>query len=251
MPDAEGDHARHLRGPARDVDEVGDERHRADAEREAEERHRRSGAPSAMNDPNATSRMITAAITPISSPMPVSASSNAKNRSPPISICSDEPSRSSAPSSLRFSRSLAVSSSITGYWMRISAMRPSGETEPLAAAASGRRPARRPDRWCRARWGGRRPAPRPRPGRPRLRRIEEGHAVVERRHDHLCGQPGSVRLGRRQQVDGLLRVEPGHLEGVLQLAARRTRTAPRTSTRHGEPDPMTTQGRRAANRPNR
>ena len=37
--DAEADHARHLRCPARDVDEVGDERHRADAESQAKERH--------------------------------------------------------------------------------------------------------------------------------------------------------------------------------------------------------------------
>ena len=95
------------------------------------------GNPMAMNEPNATSRMITAMITPITSPVPVSASSNAKNRSPPISTCSDEPSRSSTPSSLRFARSLASRSSITGYCTRISAMRPSGDTEPLAAASPG------------------------------------------------------------------------------------------------------------------
>ena len=34
---AEGDHRGHLRRPARDVDDAGDERHRADAEREADQ----------------------------------------------------------------------------------------------------------------------------------------------------------------------------------------------------------------------
>ena len=37
--DAEPDHAGHLRRPARDVDDVGDERHRADADGQAEQRH--------------------------------------------------------------------------------------------------------------------------------------------------------------------------------------------------------------------
>ena len=60
--------------------------------------------------------MTTAATSPISSPIPVAASSNAKNRSPPISIRSGEPAWAPAPSRLRFSRSSLFRSSSTGYY---------------------------------------------------------------------------------------------------------------------------------------
>ena len=179
------------------------------------------GNPIAMNDPNATSRMIDrrdqaddlarAGLGLLEREEQVAAHFDLQRRVLPHS----------APSSLRSSRSPASSSSITGYWTRISAMRPSGETEPLAAA--DRPPAATLGRWCRARGGGQRPSPRLRQGPLRLPRIEEGHAVVERRHDHLGGQARSVRLGRREQIDGLLRVEPRHLERILQLAAERRR----------------------------
>ena len=156
------------------------------------------GRPMAMSDPNATSRMTIAAIRPISSPTPVCASSNEKNRSPPISIWSGEPSRSSAPSSLRFSRSPASSSSITGYWMRIerdagrpAARAPDGSLVPSTLGRAATRDWTSASAVCAA----------------------ESKKVApssSRRQDHLCGQPGSVRLGLRQQVDRLLRVEPGH-----------------------------------------
>ena len=188
------------------------------------------GRPMAMTEPNASSRMTTAATRPISSPMPVAASSNAKNRSPPISIRSGEPAPASAPNALRFSRSPVSSSSSTGYWTRMRATRPSGEI------AGSRR--------CRARCG-RRGRPPPGPAARAARASAESRnvaPVVERRHDHLGGQAGLVRAGGREQV--------GRLPGSRGPAPRRSPRArwpkapdaPTTSTETTSQDPITPRG---------
>ena len=79
--DAQADHAGHLRRPARDLDQVGDQRHRATPS-VSPNSAMPMGRPMAINDPNATSRMMAAATRPIISPRSVSPDSNAKNRSP-------------------------------------------------------------------------------------------------------------------------------------------------------------------------
>ena len=195
------------------------------------------GRPIAMTDPNATSRMRTATTRPITSPMPVPGSSNAKNRSPPSSTCSTEPALKSAPSALRFSRSTGSSSSSTGYWTRIRATRPSCETSPLVTADSGpaaSAPAGSPaeSTWGRADDGclylGQRSA--------RLRRAEERRVRIAWCQHHLGREAGPVRPGVREQVGGLLRVEPRRSERVLELLPERARRA-EDEHRHDEPGP--------------
>ena len=73
------------------------------------------GRPIAISDPNASSRITTAATRPISSPALFSGCSNAKKRSPFSSICNGESTLASAAKSLRLSRSAALSSSINAY----------------------------------------------------------------------------------------------------------------------------------------
>ena len=192
------------------------------------------GRPMAMSEPNARSRMTTAATSPISSPMPVAASSNAKNRSPPISIRSGEPAPAPAPSALEVLQVVLVRSSSTGYWTRMRATRPSGEIAPLPRPPRVRRPPPRRvggvehlgqvgDRRLDLGQGG-----------PRVRGVEEGRPLVARRQDHLRGESDLVRPGGREQVGGLLGVEARHLEGVLEVL---TEGAGRADHQHRDDQP--------------
>ncbi len=89
-PHAEADHAADHRSPARDVDQVGDQRHRADAEGEPEQghpdrqAHRDDRSERDEQDDDRGDQADHLA-------QPVPGSSNAKNRSPPSSTCSAEP----------------------------------------------------------------------------------------------------------------------------------------------------------------
>ena len=56
-------------------------------------------------------------------------------------------------------------------------------------------------------------------------RVEERGRVVQRRDDDLCRQARLARAGGGHQVVGLLRVQPGHPEGVLELLAEGARGA--------------------------
>ena len=95
------------------------------------------GSPIAMSDPNARSKMTTAAISPKTSPDPEPSDSNEKKRSPPNSMRSGESCRSSSAAPFRLSRSFTLSSSSNAYCTRTTATRPSGEIDPLAAAVAG------------------------------------------------------------------------------------------------------------------
>ena len=94
-----------------------------------------------------------AATMPMSSLTFVSGSSNAKNRSPPSSTRSGEPVPVWTPNVLRDFRSSASSSSITGYWIRMTATRPSSDTAGalvLTTLGSALTPARTSARAARA-----------------------------------------------------------------------------------------------------
>ncbi len=96
------------------------------------------GRPMAMSDPNATRRMTIAAMTPMSSPVPVCASSNVKKRSPPASICRGDPARACATVSLSASRSAVVRPSTVGYCTRMTAVVASGDTTSVVPSTCGR-----------------------------------------------------------------------------------------------------------------
>ena len=107
------------------------------------------GSPIATTEPKATSRITIAATRPRISPIPVSASAKAKNRSPRISTRSGEPAAARAPYSSMRCRSDRSSRSTTGYCTSITATRPSGDTAGAPASStcgSAAAPARRPDR---------------------------------------------------------------------------------------------------------
>ena len=71
-------------------------------------------------------------------------------------------------------------------------------------------------------------------GGPRVRGVEEAGPLVARRQDHLCGESDLVRPGGREQVGGLLGVEARHLEGVLELL---TEGAGRADHQHRDDQP--------------
>ena len=151
------------------------------------------GSPIATKEPKAISRTIIATTIPATSPSPVGASSNAKNRSPPVSSVSDDSSRRSATASLRLSRSDVSRCSIAGYCTRTSAMSPSGETLLVVLSTCGSSP--------RADSTGR-----------QLRR-----SVLGFEYD-VGGDPALVGLGLGEQLRSLVGVEAGRLEALLELA---------------------------------
>ena len=194
------------------------------------------GRPMAMTEPNASSRMTTAASSPTSSPMPVAGSSNAKNRSPPISIRSGEPAPARTANAFRFSRSPLSSSSSAGYWTRTSATRPSGEIagslvpstfgRPATAARTSARAARasaesrnvaRSSSGVRTTWA--------------VRPAWSERAAVSRSAASWESRPGTAKESSSRWP--------------------KAPEAPTTSTETISHDPITVQGRRAANRPHR
>ncbi len=183
------------------------------------------GNPIAISDPNATSSTIIATTSPIISLTPVSAASNAKNRSPPASICSVESIRASATSSSNRSRSLTSRSSRTGYWIDTTPTRPSPE---IPSAVYGSLTA--------STFGSAMSSLRTRSTSARANRGVERHERIERGDDHASGQAGAVGARSAQQLDGLLRIDAGHLERVVEVAAERCRRGherrrPRRATR--------------------
>ncbi len=80
-------------------------------------------------------------------------------------------------------------------------------------------------------------------GGPRVSRGEERRPVVERSHDHLCGGSDLVGPGGREQVGGFLGVETRRAERVLELAAERPG---RSEHEHRDDEPGPDHGPRAA-----
>ena len=205
------------------------------------------GRPMATSDPNARSRITTAATRPTSSPTPVAGSSKAKNRSPPISI--RRPRVRSRPSA---AERLEARRGRGGELLEHRVLQPQQRDPAVGRDRPRRAPRRRraasaAGSSCRARRAARR-----RPGARRARRGRgvENVARRRRRDDDLRGQAGLRRSRPPRAGRGLLRVQAGHREGVLERRRPkrcgradhddRERRARRRSTAHG---------RRAANRP--
>ena len=107
------------------------------------------GSPIATTEPKATSRITIAATRPRISPIPVSASANAKNRSPRISTRNGESAAAVAPYASIRCRSEGSSRSTTGYCTSITATLPSGDSvgaPALTTCGSAAAPARTADR---------------------------------------------------------------------------------------------------------
>ena len=209
------------------------------------------GSPIAMTDPNARSRMTTAATSPISSPMPVSASSNAVNRSPPSSTRRGESWPASTPTFLRFSRSTVSSFSSTGYWTRMSATRPSEEMVPLPTAAS-----------CPA-WSapagslvestrGKAATSSCTSVSASRARAESKNVVASSRGVRTSWAVSPARSDPAEDSRSVARCEssPGAPKDSSSFSPNAV-DAPMTSSDMTSQDPMTTHGRRAAPRPNR
>ena len=190
------------------------------------------GNPIAITEPNATSRITTAATMPISSLIPALDSSKAKKRSPPSSICSGDPARCSAASAFRRSRSAGLSSSRIGYWTRMTATRPSGETWRWASSTLGRpaTPA----------WSSSRAAEASRSSPPASRGVTTTCAVMPAR-----SEPASPSIARACAESA-----PG-----TSIESSRSRPKPAeaatTSTATASHAPTVAYGRRAARRPRR
>ena len=160
------------------------------------------GSPIATTEPKATSRITIAATRPRISPIPVSASANAKNRSPRISTRNGESAAAVAPYASIRCRSEGSSRSTTGYCTSITATLPSGDSCGSAGADHVRqrgRPGTHGGQGGRGIGGG-----------------ERGAGILRRQHE-LHGQPGSRRCRRGEQLGCLVGVRAGHREGVLEL----------------------------------
>ncbi len=131
----------------------------------------------------------------------------------------------------------ASSSSITGYWTRTSATRPSARDRPARRRGLGPG-GERAGRIARADHVAGAPRRRLCTSASAARASGESKNVAPSssgRDDDLGGQAGLIGLRVRQQVDGALRVEPRHLEGVLELAAEARRRPRSTTTATSEP----------------
>ncbi len=209
------------------------------------------GSPMAMSDPNARSRMTTAATKPATSPTPVSASSKAKNRSPPISICSGEPSRAWTPNSLRFSRSPGFRSSSTGYCRRMRATRPSGEIVPHCTACSGPAASAPAGSVVSSTWG--------RARAPASTWVRAACASAESKNvawsssgvmTTCAVSPARPECAAVSRSVASWESSPGTSKESSSFWPKAL-DAPMTSKDTTSHDPMTAHGRRAANRPNR
>ena len=197
------------------------------------------GRPIATMDPKASSRITIATARPRASPTPVGACSNAKYRSPPASIRSD----------------VVVAEVVEGRLEAAPGRQATGRRARGTGSGSGRpgRRARRPARLRSPSTCGQRrqrlPGPGPTSARAR-RGVEEGLLGVARREDDVGAETHVGGSGLRQQLGGAVRVEPGRLERVVELATERRRGGDDHEADRAQVA-ITTQGRRAAKRPSR
>ena len=187
------------------------------------------GRPMAMSEPNATSRMRTAAIRPISSPAPASALLEREEEVAAHLDLQRRARRAPATSALR------------------ARGRPGSAPRPPVLEADERHAAVGRDRAVGGSTCG--SAAAPASTASRARGVGERRAVVERRHDDLRGHAGAIRAGGRSNAAAALGVGPRHVERVVEVAAEgRERLSPQ---RDDSQAPMIVQGRRAARRPSR
>ena len=193
------------------------------------------GRPMATIDPKARSRITIATARPRASPTPVGACSNAKYRSPPASMRRSVESRRSSRVALRLSRSAGDSSARSGYWTRIRATRPSGDTRSLVAEHVRER-----------RQGVLDPVQR-RPARGGVEKVSAGSRGVR---TTSAPRPMSADPARVSSSVARWESSPGASNGSSSSrpnAAAEVTTTMQTAAHVA----ITTQGRRAASRPSR
>ena len=208
-----------------------DQRHRARRRAASPNSAMPIGRPIAISDPNASSRMTIAAAMPISSPSAGLGLPRRRRtgRRPPRSAAATRRADRSATSVLERGRGRPRPAARSpGTARGASATRPSAETavrRPRTRGSDVRRvPPSTSGRTSLGRW------------LQRVRARRRRSTVVARRHDHLGGEPGLRRRRRAvEQLGGLLRVQPGHLEGVVELACRTPPTRRSRATADDEP----------------
>ncbi len=238
--DTQPDHAAEHRRPAGDVDDVGDQRHRADTDREPEHAVP-SGRAVAIRDPKARNRMSAATSRPMTSP---TAGLRLLEREEEVAAHLDPQRRSGRclgtegleVAEVLGRRARPPAGTAVGRARRVRpATRPASSGAQDAAAARAERRARSAGQRQRAclrlsrRTSRRRPAASRPPGR--------------------SGRPRSPR--RRPQLARLLGVEARHLARSPSSRCPKALAAPTTTTARTSHEPITTHGRRAARRPRR
>ncbi len=192
------------------------------------------GRPMATIDPKARSRITIATARPRASPTPVGACSNAKYRSPPASMRSSVESRRSSRVALSLSRSAGDSSARSGYWIRIRATRPSGDTRSLVPSTCGS-----------ARHGFLDPVRvGPRTGASKVSSGSRGVRTTSAPRP-MSADPACVRssVARCESSPGASNGSSSSRPNAAAEVTTTTQTAAHVA--------ITTQGRRAANRPSR
>ena len=224
---AEADHAAQLGRPARDVDQVGDERHRADAEGEAEER-----------DPDREAH-----------------GDDRSERHEQDDGGGDQADELAGPGLGLLEREEQVAAHLDPQRRTRSGLRAErlevlqvvraqllehriADADERDATVGGHRPptaasVRRAPTGSLVRGAARAPAWTS-ASAARASADEERRALVARRHDQLGGEPGLIRPGGRQQLGRLLGVDPRRLERVLELPAEGAR---RGDHEHGHDEP--------------
>ena len=204
--DAEADHGGQLRRPGRHVDQVRDERHRADAEREAEERHPdreahgddraerhqqdhgRDDEPDQLADPRLG---LLEGEEEIAAHLDPEAGARARlghERLQGVEVCATQ---------------------LLEHGILEAQQGDPAVGRDRTAASTGAQHVRQGGR-CGLDVGQRVPS---------VGRVAERHGVVARRQHQLRGESGPLGPGGTQQRAGLLRVQARHVEGVLEVPA--------------------------------
>ena len=225
-PDAEGDHAAQLRHPAGHRDQVGEQRHRADAEGETEDGHpdrQAHGDERSERDEEDDDRR----------------DQPDQLAGPHLRLLEGEEQIAAHLDPERRTRRGLAAERLQGLEVALLELldhRIPQADERDATVGRGRGVAR-----ARADHAGQGGGLGPQLGQrgSRLGRIAEGDGAVARRQDELRGQPGPVRPGPAEQLAGPLGVESRDLDRVLELPSEgaRRRDDERGDAQPGSDDP--------------
>ena len=209
------------------------------------------GRPIATRDPKASSRITIATSRPSASPTPAGASSNAKYRSPPASIRSDVVVAELVEERLevlQVARRQVLCDRGTGP----GSARPCRRARPFPTRRrpADRRAGRRPGRSVPSTFGSAATASWTRATSDRARTSRRRSLLVARREHDVGAEPHRRGVRLAQQLGGSLRVQPGRLERVLELAPEGGRGGDDEEAER-DPGPDHDQGWPAAKRPSR
>ena len=224
---AEADHGCHDRRPDGDVDDVGDQRQGARADRRAPNSPIAVGSPAAIRDPKATSRITSAATRPTTSPTLDRGLLEGEVEVAAGSICSGRPERASSRAVLSRARSLA-SSLLDGGVLHAHQRDPTVRRHHLGVHGSllvrGEHP-RRVRGADHVREPGQRLLQVGQVG-PGSGGLEEGGAGGSRRRDDVRREPLGSRVGARQQLGRGLRVDSPATSSCRRGRARLSQRRP-------------------------